>query len=637
MVKVTGKRESEQGMETRLRRYFTLALVVFVIVNILALVLVLNAYLKNTGDVTKFATANGATSSSITGSNTATVLPRAVSVQPLSAGESVFIHLKPGNPSCTTKVVGILEDNGLVVDTELTDPLDLDDQELGLIAIRKNVSSTTQLNKGLTAVKRNAFSCLDTQFTLSGTTTQASDKPVVKSAPSASKTIYLDDDEDEDEDDWIEYDAEGGPQLAQSVPFIGADLVNKPISQGGKGIDGAGVDVCIIDTGIEEGYMQSSTFVNIPNTALPPVLNGFNPKPGSGLKTEYNATDSEPKFKKIQIIDDEDIILGHGTVMAGVIASISPVSGSGISTKSPGVAPKINLMVAKLPNTLAAGTSYKSNKTNFLKALKFCLGKNRSDRKAEVVFSGFSFNDVIDKTGEPFDLFTEKWQVMGEKNPADKKQKGDSTNNIKSVKKIWDKYGKAHKKPKSSDPYTVPLIVPVGNNANGPSKNGVPNSLALLDFSVGVGSVFDDAGLPPYGGGDSLPSAGSHTCDNTTTSPGNVLCDTSCHVNAAGSSVVTVVAPGYHIFAPSVGDGTTGPHTGLVSGTSVAAAHVAGVMALMKQAGPSTTVAQLKSTLQSTATKANSVGTPLWTVNGVPQSCYGGGIVNALEAIDSMV
>ncbi len=644
MVKRTMKKEHEPDMEARLRKYFTLALVVFVIVNILALVLVLNAYLSNAGNVTSLlstispstGTQKGSTTTPTSSGIVAEITPVVIISPALLDGESIFVHLKPNNSACTIKVANILEENRLTLDKEVSNPTDSDDLEMGFLAIKKNASTASQINTALTAVKRLALNCLDTKPGLvpSGGTLSPAGSSIVQNAPPKNDILYFDDDE-EDEEDWIEYDSLGGPQLGQSVPYIGADIVNKPTSLGGLGIDGNSVDVCVIDTGIEEGYFQGVQFVIIPNSALPLVVNGFNPKPGPGLKTEYNPADLDVKFKNPGIIDDEDNIVGHGTVMAGIISSNSPVSGSGIFIKSPGVSPKINLMVAKLPNMLSSGATFKASKTDFLKALKFCLGKNRTQRKADVVFTGFSFNDVLEKSTESFDLFSEKWQVMGEKNPMDKKQKGESSNNIKSVVKVWDKFGKASKKPKKTDPYTIPFVVPVGNNVGGASENGVPNSLALLDFSVGVGSVFDDVGLPSYGGGDSLPTTGSHSCSDSTTAKGKVLCDTSCQINGAGQSAVTVVAPGYHIFAPSVGDGPTGPHTGYVSGTSAAAAHVAGVIALMKQASPSSTVTVIKSILQSTSTKTDAGGTYLWTAYGVSQTCYGGGVVDALKAVQT--
>lgn len=630
MAKINNVKNSDPGMEARLRRYFTLALVVFVIVNILALVLVLNAYLKNTGDVTRFLpTVNPSNPTQNPNNPNTPTTPAVVDEKPLliaipQDGESVFIHLKPENASCTTKVAHILEDHGLIIDTEISDPLDEDDQTMGLIAVRKNISSISTLQDGLGAVKREAFGCLDTSITLTSTGTQTEGGfPIVKTAAAQKiNAAFLDDEDDSDEDDWIEFDSLGGPQLGQSIPLIHADVVKKSVAQGGLGIDGTGVDVCIIDTGIETGTETSTTF----NQALPPIVNGFVPKAPKGYKTEYNPDDSKAEFKKAWILEDADTVNGHGTAMAGIIAAIG---GSDQTSKPAGVAPKINLMIAKLPKENTELGSYKTSKTNFLKALKFCLGKNKDTRKADVIFTGFSFSDIADKSTEQLDLFTENWQVFGDKNPADKKQKGDKSNNIESVTKMWDKYGKKSK-PKKSDPYLVPLVVPVGNLANGKTMNGLPNSLAFLPFAIAVGSSAD-ATFGSTQLSSNFPAFAQ--CTDATLAPDQVLCNTACHTN------VDVVAPGHQILTTTliapIGAQDFAPYSVNYIGTSVAAAHVAGVLALMEQANPNLTVDQIQSKLKATATSTNASGVPLWTAFGVPQTCYGSGVVNALTAVQS--
>lgn len=82
-----------------------------------------------------------------------------------------------------------------------------------------------------------------------------------------------------------------------------------------------------------------------------------------------------------------------------------------------------------------------------------------------------------------------------------------------------------------------------------------------------------------------------------------------------------LVAPGVDIFAASGG----GSGFSEVDGTSVAAPHVAGVIALMFQANPYLDYLQVKSILKDTATPL-----PGWTENDV-----GAGVVNATKAVNA--
>jgi subtilisin family serine protease len=80
-----------------------------------------------------------------------------------------------------------------------------------------------------------------------------------------------------------------------------------------------------------------------------------------------------------------------------------------------------------------------------------------------------------------------------------------------------------------------------------------------------------------------------------------------------------------HVAAPGVGIYSTVPNNGYASysGTSMATPHVAGLVALMAAANPQATVAQIRSTILSTAT----------TVSGLAGKCSTGGVINAAAAV----
>lgn len=84
-----------------------------------------------------------------------------------------------------------------------------------------------------------------------------------------------------------------------------------------------------------------------------------------------------------------------------------------------------------------------------------------------------------------------------------------------------------------------------------------------------------------------------------------------------------VSAPGLGIVSTGFG---TGVDSAYMSGTSMAAPHVAGVMALLRQAHPSATVAELKARAMNTAEDMFYLSHPL------PQSRGGAGRVNVLDA-----
>lgn len=87
-----------------------------------------------------------------------------------------------------------------------------------------------------------------------------------------------------------------------------------------------------------------------------------------------------------------------------------------------------------------------------------------------------------------------------------------------------------------------------------------------------------------------------------------------------------ITGPGYQIVSASMGSGHSAVR---LNGTSMSSPHLAGVMALMKQAQPELSIAELKSMVMGTAKPMDSLG------KSYPISRQGAGMVQAFEATQS--
>ena len=210
--------------------------------------------------------------------------------------------------------------------------------------------------------------------------------------------------------------------------------------------------------------------------------------------------------------------------------------------------------------------------------------------------------------------------------------------------------------------------IKVTNNSYGPSGGGTfdPNSATVQlqralagdgvvtvwaagnDGGDGSTSMTNPPGQDPTGG---IISVASYFDQNTGTRNGTVSSYSSRGAKADPSTWPDISAPGEDItsscrpylpicstgLAPQNGPGPLDIGTfNTISGTSMAAPHIAGIVAQLFQANPSATPAQIESALKSGAYHYTD-GAPYTTVNGL-QTSYdkGAGLVDVVAAVGKL-
>lgn len=125
------------------------------------------------------------------------------------------------------------------------------------------------------------------------------------------------------------------------------------------------------------------------------------------------------------------------------------------------------------------------------------------------------------------------------------------------------------------------LIVPVASSGNGGSTTGISYP-AVAPGVISVGAVYDK----------SMPSFQTFSCTDNYNYADMISCFTD------RAPFLDILAPGIQITSTS-----SSSNTAISSsfGTSLAAPHVSGIIALMKQRNPQMTVAQIENILKSTA------------------------------------
>ncbi|MBC7251406.1 MAG: S8 family serine peptidase [Anaerolineae bacterium] len=171
----------------------------------------------------------------------------------------------------------------------------------------------------------------------------------------------------------------------------------------------------------------------------------------------------------------------------------------------------------------------------------------------------------------------------------------------------------------NGDPDLAPDVV---NNSwggdNGADETFRPDVQALV--AAGIVPIFSAGNDGPYSSSMNAPGSFPETIAVGATDADDVLAGFSSRGPSPwGEIKPEVVAPGVNVRSSVPGGGYA-----VKSGTSMAAPHVTGIVALMLQANPALSIAQIEQALTSTATP---LGSPQ------PNNEYGWGLVDAYRAV----
>ncbi len=333
--------------------------------------------------------------------------------------------------------------------------------------------------------------------------------------------------------------------LIQSVPMIQADQVWNYTNSSGTPLDGTGIKVGVIDTGVDYTHPDLGGCL------------GINCKVAGGY--DFVNNDSNP-------MDDH----GHGTHVAGTISGDGILTNNGVSQPIRGVAPGAKIYAYKVLNSGGSGTS-----ANIISAIQACADPNGDG----------DFSDHLDICS---------MSLGGGGNPDDPM----STAVDNAVAN------------------GVVFTIAAGNsgpNANTIGSPGTARNAITVAAACKTGDVGVDSTCPTPIAQFSSVGPVSWTDSSGTTQTLNKP---------------DISAPGHKICAAQFGtawaDRSCGTGHVAISGTSMATPHMAGVAALLRQAHPELSPAQIKSLLISTATNL-----------GVSADRQGAGLVNAMTALNT--
>lgn len=252
---------------------------------------------------------------------------------------------------------------------------------------------------------------------------------------------------------------------------------------------------------------------------------------------------SSPAFLYPQVIEgvnNTDQVMGHGTFVAGVIAGTGAASGGYYGGMAPG---------ARLLGVSGGDASL----FFVLSGIDYILS-HRSDMNIRVVNCSFGISGLFD-ANDPVNIATRILHDAG-----------------------------------------VSVVFSAGNRGSQPNSL---NPYSVASWVVGVGSCTKSGSLSSF---SSRGAAGYGTYHPTLIAPGESVVSTRASgVNVVGTSGLTAGVASSDNDVRAVPSSYLPRYTSS-SGTSFAAPHVAGTIALMLQANPALTVDQIKQILQQTAT-----------------------------------
>jgi len=318
-------------------------------------------------------------------------------------------------------------------------------------------------------------------------------------------------------------------------------------ANGGVPLSGQGVTVAVLDTGIDATHPDLPFGTEVEQNVLVADLQG-----------------SAPGFLYPIVLEglpDTDLVMGHGTFVASVVAG----SGAASASYYGGMAPGAKLLGVSVGN---------ASMFFVLSGIDYILS-HQIDQNIKVVNCSFGVNGLFD-AHDPVNIATKILHDSG-----------------------------------------ISVVFAAGNNGDQPNAL---NPYSVAPWVIGVGSGTKSGSLSTF---SSRGAAGYGVYHPTLIAPGeNIVAARATGVNVVGTEGLAgaLVSPAndlQNIPLPYLLRYT------MSSGTSFAAPHVAGTIALMLQANPSLTPDQIKTILQETATP----------MLGYSRYDVGAGYLNAYAAV----
>ncbi|MBK8048424.1 MAG: S8 family serine peptidase [Anaerolineales bacterium] len=377
------------------------------------------------------------------------------------------------------------------------------------------------------------------------------------------------------------------PDNVTSVPYIGAPALWQDGAQ--LGVRGEGVRIAIIDTGIDylhvdfagpgSGYLANDTtrLGDVPGFPGPRIVGGYD-----FAGNLYDANPSSPIFRPIPQPDPDPMdCYGHGTHVAGTAA------GSGVD---------------------ASGATYGGPYSSDSNLQPFKIGPGvapRADIFALKVFGCTGSTNLTELAIE--------WAV-------DPNGDGDFSDRMDVINlSLGSPYGlRDDPSAMAVDNAAAAGIIVVASAGNRGDSHLVTGSPATADSAISVAASDHHrwAASGPAAGSDILP---------TFTSRGPRRRDVALKPDLA--------APGVGIFSASSGTGSLGIGN---SGTSMAAPHVAGAVALLHQLHPTWSAEEIKAAAMNTAMPLVRTNDPLTSTLYAPPR-IGAGRIDLTRAAQTSV